>query len=77
MKQLKGAIQDVADRVNDPIVSDNISAIKAMIIIDRNIEEAIQVHEKRKEEISSQRVNENTIVTGEDIRNEMNREIGE
>ena len=77
MKQLKGAIQDVADRVNDPIVSDNISAIKAMIIIDRNIQEAIQVHEERKEEISSQRVNENTIVTGEDIRNEMNREIGE
>lgn len=77
MKQLKGAIQDVADRVNDPIVSDNISAIKAMIIIDRNIQEAIQVHEKRKEEISNQRVNENTIVTGEDIRNEMNREIGE
>ncbi len=77
MRQLKGAIQDSADRINDPMISDNISAIKAMVVIEKNVKEAIQAHLERKELTTAHEVNQNTIVTGEDIRNEMNREIGE
>lgn len=75
MRQLKGAIQDIADRMNDPIINDNITAIKTMVVIDKNIKEAVQNHLKKKEEINSLNTNENIIVTGDDMRQAMNREI--
>lgn len=74
MRQLKGAIQEIADRINDPIIDDNISSIKAMVVIDRNVQDAIQAHLDKKEAAIS-KTNENVIVTGEDMRKAMNREI--
>ena len=62
MRQLKGTIQDAADRINDPMVDDNISAIKAMVVIDKNIQEAIKAHDERNEQISAQNNKQNTIV---------------
>ena len=75
MRQLKGVIQDTADRINDPIISDNISAIKAMAVIDKNVQEAMQTHLEKKQKDMVSQINENIIVTGDEIRSEMNREI--
>lgn len=77
MRQLKPVIQDAADRINDPMVDDNIQAIKAMVLIDKTTQQAVQEHLVKKESIVSSKNRSNTIVTGEDIRNEMNREIGD
>ena len=75
MRQLKGAIQDTADKINDPIISDNISAIKAMAVIDKNVQEAMQTNLEKKQKDMASQTNENIIVTGDEIRSEMNREI--
>ena len=75
MRQLKGVIQDTADRINDPIISDNISAIKAMAVIDKNVQEAMQTNLEKKQKDMASQTNENIIVTGDEIRSEMNREI--
>ncbi len=78
MRGLKSVIQNIADRINDPIVEDNISAIKVMAIEDKRIQEAIQDYRTKQEQITSNtKSNENTIVSGDDIRREMNREIGD
>lgn len=77
MRQLKGVVQDTADRINDSIISDNISAIKAMVVIDKNVQEAIQTHLQKKQKDMASQTNENIIVTGDEIRSEMNREMGE
>ena len=77
MRQLKGVVQDTADRINDSIISDNISAIKAMVVIDKNVQEAIQTHLQKKQKDMASQTNENIIVTGDEIRIEMNREMGE
>ncbi len=77
MKQLKPAIQDAADRINDDMVANNVDAIKAMVIIDRITKDAIREHAIQKETITNSKGNNRTIVTGDDIRKEMNREIGE
>lgn len=77
MRQLKPAIQNAADRINDPMIDDdNIQAIKAMVLIDKTTQQAVQAHLVQKKIVSSQNRG-NTIVTGEDIRKEMNREIGD
>lgn len=77
MKQLKPVIQDAADRMNDDMVANNVNAIKAMVIIDRVTKDAVRAHKIQKESIATSKEKTNTIVTGEDIRKEMNREIGE
>lgn len=77
MRQLKPVIQDAADRINDPMIDDNIQAIKAMVLIDKTTQQAVQAHLVQKESIVSSQNRSNTIVTGEDIRKVMNREIGD
>ena len=61
MMQLQGAIQYVANRMNG------------------NVNKAMQAHQAHlKEELTTAHEdNQNTIVTGKDIRDEMNREIGD
>lgn len=76
MRQLKPVIQDVADKINDATISNNIDAIKLMVILERTTIEAIQKYNKKKELINLSQGYNNPIVTGEDIRKEMNREIG-
>lgn len=76
MRQLKPVIQDAADRINDPMIDDDVQAIKDIVVIERNVKEAIQAHQAQEEELTTAHEdNQNTIVTGEDIRNEMNRKI--
>ena len=76
MRQLKPVIQDAADRINDPMIDDDVQAIKDIVVIERKVKEAIQAHKAQEEELTSAHEdNQNTIVTGEDIRNEMNRKI--
>ena len=77
MRQLKPVIQDTADRINDPMMDNNIQAIKTMVLIDKTTQQAVQLHLIQKESIVSSQNESNTIVTGEDIRKEMNREIGD
>ena len=78
MRQLKPVIQDAADRINDEMISNNIDAIKAMIIIDRSTREAIREHLAEKDRITTSPSDErNPIVTMEDIKNAMNREIAD
>lgn len=75
MRQLKPVIQDAADRINDPMI-DDVQAIKYIVVIERNVKEAIQAYQAQEEELTTaHKDNQNTIVTGEDIRNEMNRKI--
>lgn len=74
MRQLKPVIQDAADRINDPMIDDDVQAIKDIVVIERKVKEAIQAH-KEEELTTAHEDNQNTIVTGEDIRNEMNRKI--
>lgn len=76
MRQLKPVIQDAADRMNDPMIDDDVQAIKDIVVIERKVKEAIQAHKAQEEELTTAHEdNQNTIVTGEDIRNEMNRKI--
>ena len=76
MRQLKPVIQDAADRINDPMIDDDVQAIKDIVVIERKVKEAIQAHKAQEEELTpAHEDNQNTIVTGEDIRNEMNRKI--
>lgn len=77
MSQLQGAIQYVANRMN-VIGNDDITAIKDIVVTKGNVNKAIQAHLAHLEEqTTAHEDNQNTIVTGEDIRNEMNREIGD
>lgn len=72
MRQLKPVIQDAADRINDPMIDDDVQAIKDIVVIERKVKEAIQAHKAQEEELTTAHEdNQNTIVTGEDIRNEM------
>ena len=76
MRQLKPVIQDAADRINDPMIDDDVQAIKDIVVIERKVKEAIQAHKAQEEELTTAHEdNQNTIVTGEDILNEMNRKI--
>ncbi len=76
MRQLKPVIQDAADRINNPMIDDDVQAIKDIVVIERKVKEAIQAHKAQEEELTTAHEdNQNTIVTGEDIRNEMNRKI--
>lgn len=76
MRQLKPVIQDAADRINDPMIDDDVQAIKDIVVIERKVKEAIQANQAQEEELTTAHEdNQNTIVTGEDIRNEMNRKI--
>lgn len=76
MRQLKPVIQDAADRINDPMIDDDVQAIKDIVVIERKVKEAIQAHKAQEEELTTAHEdNQNTIATGEDIRNEMNRKI--
>lgn len=79
MSQLQGAIQYVANRINVISGNDDITAIKDIVVIKRNVNEAIQAHQAHLEEeqTTAHEDNQNTIVTGKDIRDEMNREIGD
>lgn len=79
MSQLQGAIQYVANRINVISGNDDITAIKDIVVIKRNVNEAIQAHQAHLEEeqTTAHKDNQNTIVTGKDIRDEMNREIGD
>lgn len=78
MSQLQGAIQYVANRMN-VIGNDDITAIKDIVVIKRNVNEAIQAHKAHlvEEQTTAHEDNKNTIVTGGDIRKVMNREIGD
>lgn len=77
MSQSQGAIQYVANRMN-VIGNDDITAIKDIVVIKRNVNEAIQAHQAHLEEqTTAHNDNKNTIVTGGDIRKVMNREIGD
>lgn len=78
MMQLQGAIQYVANRMN-AISGKGITAIKHMVVINGNVNKAMQAHQAHlKEELTTAHEdNQNTIVTGKDIRDEMNREIGD
>lgn len=76
MSQLQGAIQYVANRMNAISGNDDITAIKEMVVTKGNVNKAIQAHKAQEEELTTAHEdNQNTIVTGEDIRNEMNRKI--
>lgn len=75
MRQLKPVIQDAADRINDPMIDDDVQAIKDIVVIERKVKEAIQAYQAQEELTTAHEDNQNTIVTGEDIRNEMNRKI--
>lgn len=75
MMQLQGAIQYVANRMN-AISGNDITAIKYMVVINGNVNKAMQAHLK-EELTTAHEDNQNTIVTGKDIRDEMNREIGD
>ena len=76
MMQLQGAIQYVANRMNAISGNDDITAIKDMVVTKGNVNKAIQAHKAQEEELTTAHEdNQNTIVTGEDIRNEMNRKI--
>lgn len=35
MRQLKPVIQDAADRINDPMIDDDVQAIKDIVVIER------------------------------------------
>ena len=79
MSQLQGAIQYVANRMNAISGNDDITAIKDIVVIKRNVNEAIQAYKAHlvEEQTTAHEDNKNTIVTGGDIRKEMNREIGD
>ena len=77
MSQSQGAIQYVANRMN-VIGNDDITAIKDIVVTKGNVNKAIQAHQAHLEEqTTAHNDNKNTIVTGGDIRKEMNREIGD
>lgn len=49
MRQLKPVIQDAADRINDPMIDDDVQAIKDIVVIERKVKEAIQAHKAQEE----------------------------
>ena len=53
MRQLKPVIQDAADRINDPMIDDDVQAIKDIVVIERKVKEAIQEH---KAQVSKDKV---------------------
>lgn len=77
MRQLKPVIQDAADRINDPMIDDDVQAIKYIVVIERNVKEAIQAHQAQEELTTAHEDNQNTIVTVKEICDLMNREIGD
>ena len=79
MSQLQGAIQYVANRINVISGNDDITAIKDIVVIKRNVNEAIQAHKAHLEEeqTTAHKNNKNTIVTVKEIYDLMNREIGD
>ena len=78
MSQLQGAIQYVANRMN-AISGNDITAIKYMVVINGNVNKAMQAHQAYlKEELTTaHKDNQNTIVTVKEICDLMNREIGD
>lgn len=78
MSQLQGAIQYVANRMN-AISGNDITAIKYMVVINGNVNKAMQAHQAHlKEELTTAHEdNQNTIVTVKEICDLMNREIGD
>lgn len=78
MNQLQGAIQYVANRMN-AISGNDITAIKYMVVINGNVNKAMQAHQAHlKEELTTaHKDNQNTIVTVKEICDLMNREIGD
>lgn len=73
MNKIKPIIQDAADKINDPIVNDNISAIRAAVILDKKGTEAIHEYRQEKENAKLAKEKEDVIITGEQAREEMNR----
>lgn len=76
MSQIKQpAIQVVANEVNSIDTESNISAIKAMVDLDRRIRESIleKKYEKIKEQTIKQEEAEN--INADSIRKDMNREF--
>lgn len=71
MKQLKPVIQEAADRMNDSAIADNILAIKTMVAVNRDVTQAISKHQKQ----TTFNNEDNIIVTGDEIRKAMEREI--
>lgn len=78
MRQLKPVIQDAADRINDPMIDDDVQAIKDIVVIERKVKEAIEAYKAQEEELTTAHEdNQNTIVTVKEICDLMNREIGD
>lgn len=77
MRQLKPVIQDAADRINDPMIDDDVQAIKDIVVIERKVKEAIQAYQAQEELTTAHEDNQNTIVTVKEICDLMNREIGD
>lgn len=76
MSQIKQpAIQVVANEVNSIDTESNISAIKAMVDLDRRIRESIleKKYDKIKDQIIKQEEAEN--INADSIRKDMNREF--
>lgn len=76
MSQIKQpAIQVVANEINSIDTESNISAIKAMVDLDRRIRESIleKKYEKIKEQTIKQEEAEN--INADSIRKDMNREF--
>ena len=51
MRQLKPVIQDAADRINDPMIDDDVQAIKdivVIVVIERKVKEEQFKHTKHK-----------------------------
>lgn len=47
MRQLKPVIQDAADRINDPMIDDDVQAIKDIVVIERRLKKQFK-HTKHK-----------------------------
>lgn len=73
MNKIKPIIQEAADKINDPIINDNISAIRAAVILDKKGTEAIYEYLQEKENAKLAKEKEDVIITGEQAREEMNR----
>lgn len=76
MSQIKQpAIQVVANEVNSIDTESNISAIKAMVDLDRRIRESIL--EKKYEKIKEQTIKQEEVenINADSIRKDMNREF--
>lgn len=56
MRQLKPVIQDAADRINDPMIDNNIQAIKAIVLINRTTQQAVQAHLVEKNQLNLHKI---------------------